>query len=371
MRAALTHPLGGYYMKGDVFGTEGDFITSPEISQVFGELIGIWFITQWQALGSPKKIQFVELGPGRGTLISDMLRTLGQFKNVQEAITGVHLVEASPHLRGIQGEKLAPGIARENDMASVERGDGVSVHWHTDLETVPTGAVTFIVAHEFFDALPIYAFQLTDRGWREIMIENDESTDTPYNFRYVLAPASTKASATLGIASDPRYSHCKVGDRIEVSPDSYSVMTRLAKRINEDGGAALVVDYGRDEILGSSLRGIRKHGFTDPLSQPGESDLSTDVDFSFLKLAATDLAKGHGPITQSTFLQAMGIVPRMQMLLQSADAKSRKDIAAAYERLVGPDSMGTVYKVMAFTQSEAEVPYPFQMQTRIDEAGSK
>ncbi|KAI8818400.1 S-adenosyl-L-methionine-dependent methyltransferase [Fimicolochytrium jonesii] len=365
MRSALTHPLGGYYMKGDVFGIAGDFTTSPEISQVFGELVGIWFITLWKQLGSPKDIQIVEMGPGRGTLMADMLGvnekcSLCPRKASQaDPIHGVHMVDASPGLQEVQAQKLAPNATLDKSTASIRRDDDITVHWHESLETVPEGMCTMFVAHEFFDAMPIFKFKLTKDGWREIVVGLDKSPDSQYHFCFTLADGPTKPSAII-MQYEKFQKNFKEDDRVEVSPDSYAVSNRIARRIQKNGGGALFVDYGRNYTVGDSLRGIRNHKFTDVLSKPGEADLSADVDFSFLRESTHGIAAAHGPITQSTFLRAMGIAPRMNMLLQNADAKTRKELATAFDRLVSPSQMGTVYKVMAITQEGVEVPYPFQ-----------
>ncbi|KAJ3001106.1 hypothetical protein HKX48_003056, partial [Thoreauomyces humboldtii] len=177
MRSALTHPEGGYYMKEDVFGARGDFTTSPEISQMFGELVGIWFITHWQSLGSPKDVRIVELGPGRGTLMADVLRTLAQFPSFHKTIRGVHMVDASPFLRTMQAQTVAPGVVLEEGSATVSREDGLNVHWHEVLDDVPSDMCTMFVAHEFFDAMPIYKFELTEDGWREIVVALEPKTE--------------------------------------------------------------------------------------------------------------------------------------------------------------------------------------------------
>ncbi|KAJ3055591.1 NADH dehydrogenase [ubiquinone] complex I, assembly factor 7 [Rhizophlyctis rosea] len=192
------------------------------------------------------------------------------------------------------------------------------------------------------------------------MVGLDESENSIKNFQFVLAPSTTPATDVLLMEIDPRYKSLKVGDRVEISPESYAITNQIAKRLHADGGAGLLIDYGRDEIPGDSLRGIRKHAFTDPLEQLGESDLSADVDFTILKKACIDLVQTSGPITQSMFLQSMGIGARANMLLQKANSEQRKDIAAAYERLVGPESMGTAYKFLALTPLDTDVPYPFQ-----------
>ncbi|KAJ3416546.1 hypothetical protein HDV05_001283 [Chytridiales sp. JEL 0842] len=372
MRQCLTHPLGGYYMTGeDVFGAKGDFTTSPEISQMFGELLGVWFVVQWQALGSPTEIQVVELGPGRGTLMSDIVRTMKQIKSFAEKAKtpSIHLVEASPSLRKIQAAELAPDqpimeTTQEGGekVMSVTTKDGWTVQWHDDLSLVPQGKVTLAVAHEFFDAMPVYQFEKAADGWREVMIDIDTTDQSPFHFRLVLSPSPTKACKAL--LQHPRYSHLPLGTRIEISPDSQTIATRIAERIQKDRGAALFVDYGKEMISEASVRGIRKHEFTSILSRPGEVDLSADVDFATLREAVQSTgAQAPATLTQSTFLRAMGIVPRLQQLLNVASPEKRKGLVMDYERLVGSsgvNGMGEVYRVMAVVPGELEGGvYPF------------
>nr|KAJ3421112.1 NADH dehydrogenase [ubiquinone] complex I, assembly factor 7 [Polyrhizophydium stewartii] len=302
IKATLTHPLGGYYMKGDVFGTEGDFITSPEISQMFGE-------ASWPG---PTEFQLVELGPGRGTLMHDMLRTLAQLKGVCERIVGVHMVEASPELRAKQAARLAPGVEIVDD--SVTTAEGIRVTWHDSLESVPH-KYTFLMAHEFFDAMPVYKFE-----------------------------ATTKASVSLLKGSLDRLSHVQIGERVEIAPDVDLFSSQIASRIQADGGAALLIDYGRNHVVDDSLRGIRQHQFVHPLTSPGECDLSADVDFS---------AIAHAGL----FLERMGIGARVVALLKVAGStKERKAIVAEFERLVDPNAMGEAYKIQAIT-GDGETPY--------------
>ncbi|KAI9207324.1 S-adenosyl-L-methionine-dependent methyltransferase [Polychytrium aggregatum] len=358
IRQALTHPLGGYYMKGDVFGVQGDFTTSPEISQMFGELVGVWFITQYQALNGPDKIQLVELGPGRGTLMSDILRTLETFPFLHNKIEAIHLVEASPHLKRVQAKALTGQTMESSDFKSLKTPSGVEVFWHENFENVPGGRCSMFIAHEFFDAMPIYKFEMTEHGWREIMVDIDESDSSPYHLRFIRAPSNTKAAATM--IQGERYANYKQGERIEIAPESWGFAKQIGERIKADGGAALVVDYGRNHILGDSLRGIRKHKFTHVFEQPGDCDLSADVDFSFVADAVqASGSHAHGPITQGTFLRAMGIGTRLQELLKVAQTQDkRKEMVQSFERLVGPLGMGRVYKFLAITGS-SEAPYPF------------
>ncbi|KAJ3196594.1 NADH dehydrogenase [ubiquinone] complex I, assembly factor 7 [Irineochytrium annulatum] len=363
MRQALTHPLGGYYMKGNVFGRAGDFTTSPEISQMFGEVLAVWYIAQWQAMGEPDSVKLVELGPGRGTLMSDILRTSSQFEKYWSAVKSVHLVEASPGLREVQAKLLEP----------YSKEKGKRLMWHDDIDDIPRGMeeeigkASLVVAHEFFDALPVYQFEvrmfrlmgaLTFLNIRKPLKGGEKFLSTltpiPENFRFVKSPGPTKAVVTM--LNDARYDRFKEGEQIEVSPESFTVAEKIGRMIEQDGGAGLIIDYGKNH-------GIRKHQFTPALSQPGETDLSVDVDFSFISQAvASSGARSHGPMTQGTFLRAMGIVQRMMVLMQSCDGAARKELAQTYERLVGnsaTNGMGEVYKVLAIACSTSPPPYPF------------
>ncbi|KAG0051895.1 NADH dehydrogenase [ubiquinone] complex I, assembly factor 7 [Gryganskiella cystojenkinii] len=365
MRQVLVNPLSGYYMKGDVFGTQGDFITSPEISQMFGELLGIWFHIQWEGLGKPSKVQIVELGPGRGTLMVDMLRAVSRFKEFKNAISGVHLIEASPGLRKVQREKLCGipiseeqvgGGSREG-ITSAVRPDGLQISWHDVFDDLP-GECSMIVAHEFFDALPIYKFERTKDGWRELVVDLEEDPASTYHFKFVLAPGPTQASRAF--AEHPAYDHFKPGDRIEISPDSFRVAHEMAKHINAHGGSALIVDYGKDFVQGDTLRGIHKHKFTHVLTEPGKIDLSADVDFEYLKQAAEELVDCYGSVTQANLLYSLGIGVRCDMLLAKANAARREVLISSYHRLVEPEEMGHVYRAMAMTPRGSPTPVGFE-----------
>ncbi|KAF9287761.1 NADH dehydrogenase [ubiquinone] complex I, assembly factor 7 [Mortierella alpina] len=368
MRQVLVNPLSGYYMKGDVFGTAGDFITSPEISQMFGELLGIWFLVQWQNIGKPSKVQLVELGPGRGTLMMDMLRAASRFKEFRKAISGVHLIEASPGLRKVQRQQLCGipiseeqvgGGASLEGITSATRPDGLKISWHDVFDDLP-GECSLVVAHEFFDALPIYKFERTEEGWRELVVDLEEDVSSPYHFRFVLAPGPTQASRAF--AEHPAYDHYKPGDRIELSPDSFRVANEMAKHMNKHGGSALIVDYGKDHIQGDTLRGIHKHKFTHVLTEPGKVDLSADVDFQYLKQATEDLVDCHGSVTQAHLLHSLGIGARLNMLLAKAAAHRRETLISSYHRLVDPKEMGNVYRVMAMTPRGSPTPIAFEPQ---------
>ncbi|KAG2182781.1 hypothetical protein INT44_005761 [Umbelopsis vinacea] len=373
MRQVLVNPLSGYYMKGDVFGTEGDFVTSPEISQMFGELAGIWYLTEWHRLGKPSKTQLVEFGPGRGTLMDDMLRAMARFPEMYKTIQGVQLVEASPGLRKVQRAKLVPG-SQESDVKLVEdsqnvpvqqciRSDGIAINWYDGIEDLPE-TWSMIMAHEFFDALAIHTFEKTDEGWREMLVDFDDTNETEYNFRLVRCPQETNASKTL--TQDDMFKDYKTGDRIEVSPDSWEVMRKMAELVDRNGGVGLAIDYGQDYAQGHTLRAIRQHKIVHPMSDPGSADLSADVDFLALKNMAkpSSNVSTYGPVTQGHFLHSLGIETRLKMLLKSAKTRERAlDMIKSYERLVNPDEMGQIYKVLAFAKDKdnsSSLPVAFE-----------
>ncbi|GAA5937380.1 class I SAM-dependent methyltransferase [Sporobolomyces koalae] len=401
MTLCLNHPTLGYYTTRTVFGKEGDFVTSPEISQVFGELLGIWYVTQWLQQGAPKKVRVVELGPGRGTLLADVLRT---FKSLpaqsSPPVTSIHLVEQSEALQGVQKEALRRSGFGETP-----------VFWHRNVEEVPQSSDEFTVAiaHEFFDALPIHIFEHTEKGWREVLVDIADpktsvivSAEKKEPLRLVLSPTQTPASAlytglaqaakssvtpspTLNSAAPllnvdttlpfpvpaatrapeapnegvnltaQRFARLPQGSRLEISPSSYEIARGFAKLMEgERGGAGLVVDYGDAKAFGRSWRGFRKHAVVDPLSKPGHTDLTANVDFSYLAEAMSDYATPHGPLTQSTFLTSLGLAPRLASLMRSAKTEERKkDIESAAKRLIDGLGMGGQYKVMGVTPKRA------------------
>ncbi|RKP39085.1 S-adenosyl-L-methionine-dependent methyltransferase [Dimargaris cristalligena] len=354
IRQALQSPMGGYYKKGkDVLGVEGDFITSPEISQMFGELIGVWFTANWRGRQSKLPVRVIELGPGRGTLMKDMLRAMSRFPDLFSRIEHVHLVESSAELARIQHTTLGvDDSAGQQDHAHQTLSP---ISWHDSLSDIDLSepAYNIVLAHEFFDALPIYKFQLTDRGWREVLVDIDEGQEHPWHFRYVLNPHPSMATKT--ILSPDRFpaSQYRTGDTVEISPDAWGVAHSIAKLIQEQEGCALVIDYGDNHSFADSFRGIRKHKFIHPLSSPGEIDLTFDVDFSLLQNAVGDLATCHGPIQQNHFLGRMGIELRLQKLIQNAPNKeSANELVEGFNRLVDPMFMGKVYKAMAITEPD-------------------
>jgi len=394
MRMCLTSDVGGYYTSKqegrDQFGQKGDFITSPEISQIFGELIGIWFVAEWMAQGRKSKgIELVEIGPGRGTLMDDMLRTIRNFKPMAESIDAVYLVEASPDLREAQKQLLcgdAPLTETSIGHQGISKYANLPIIWTENIRFVPSDQdkTPFIVAHEFFDALPIHAFrsiapsdslqetiktptgehklapeafkrQAKGPQWREMVVspapphsthttlgtpKSQQSSNPPPDFQLTLSKSSTPHSLYLPEIS-PRYQALKpVPDSlIEVSPESYAYAQEIARRIggtkdtpkSSPSGAAIILDYGpADTIPTNSLRGIRAHERVSPLSSPGLVDLSADVDFVALAEAALKASPGvevHGPIEQGMFLLGMGIRERAEMLIKSLNEDEEGHLA--------------------------------------------
>ncbi len=327
----MSFVLQHYYGTRDPFGRGGDFITAPEVSQVFGELIGLWCADTWQRMGSPSRLTLVELGPGRGTLMADLLRAARTLPAFSAALA-VHLVEISPVLRRAQEERLA----------------AVEPTWHETLDTVPTGPA-LVVANEFFDALPVYQFLKTSDGWRERLVRLDQSGD---GLSFTLAEHATKPLAFL----PERLSDAATGTLYEICPTAVATAAVLARRLCADGGAALVIDYGR--MLGGSgdtLQALRSHQRHDVLAEPGAADLTTHVNFSMLAEAAgSGGARVLGPVTQNSFLRALGIETRTQMLLRSATAAQAELLRTGTRRLIDGEQMGTLFKVMAIAHPSLE-----------------
>ncbi|WPZ36776.1 SAM-dependent methyltransferase [Thalassobaculum sp. OXR-137] len=327
MADTLTHPRFGYYATRDPFGAGGDFVTAPEVSQMFGELIGLWAAVVWQQMGSPGWVHLVELGPGRGTLMADALRATRPVPGFHTALE-IHLVEASRTLREIQGRVLSD----------------YSPTWHDDVSHLPDGPA-IVIANEFFDALPIAQLQRTGAGWHERRLAFDPESGAPI---WTLTPGMSPLAALV----NPRIlATARPGDIAEVSPASLSVADVLAKRIVGQGGAALVIDYGHARSgVGDTLQAVQAHRPVDVLATLGEADLTAHVDFAALAQVVKQAGgAAHGPTTQGAFLSALGIVQRAQALMAKATPEQARDIEAATVRLIGPDEMGTLFKVAAWT----------------------
>ncbi len=338
MELALGHPDFGYYRSDDPFGADGDFITAPEISQMFGELIGVWCAVVWRGMGAPKRVNLVELGPGRGTLMADALRALGVAPEFRAAIA-LHLVETGKGLRDRQKETI--GNAHPD----------IEPQWHERIESLPEGKTLFI-ANEFFDALPIHQFQKTPEGWRERLIDVADRG----GFCFVLSPPLTTPPPVAEELWD-----AEAEAVAEVSPASLSIARAIGERVAIQGGAALIIDYGHERPgLGDTLQAVKNHGFADPLTDPGRVDLTAHVDFTAIGAAAALAgAKAWGPVGQGVFLKALGIKARAAALIEGARADQAEEIQGAVARLTDGDRMGTLFKALAVMPAAAATPPGF------------
>ena len=464
MQEVLTHPEFGYYMHRDVFGQRGDFITSPEVSQVFGELMGAWAVWQWTQLGKPKNARLVELGPGRGTLMADLLRATAVFEAFAQSVS-VHMVEVSPALREMQRKSLRCAAKNEKNEKKTPRGPGdasgpnavptgfaslrvpknplnsgssgssgasaatagahgstpeelglepidegvsgfggVPVAWHETLDGVPDGP-TILIAHEFFDAMPVHQFTRTERGWCERLVatrgsvartqsesdEKDEDASGEDALEMVLSPGLTPAGALMiprrleGMPED-----VKGGLRqLEISPRTLAIWERVAARVERHGGAALAVDYGEEGPIGDSLQAIKDHAFVPVLRDPGSADLSVYVDFGAMRQVIERRAEGepssgesesqpgkgvrcYGPVTQRDLLFRLGIQERLQTLVGECETEEQAErVYEACARLVGGDElrddsagagpgMGFRYKALAIVSAGLGAPAGFE-----------
>lgn len=322
MTLASAHPTLGYYPARARLGASGDFVTAPEVSQIFGELIGLAIADAWQTAGAPVS-HLVELGPGNGTLVADLWRATAGVPGFREALE-VHLVETSPTLRAVQAERLA-GLER--------------VHWHADLGAVPTDRPLLLVANELFDALPIRQFIKEAAGWREVEVALDAEG------RLCLAPSAAVSPLTIRLGEAP------AGSVVELSPAREALMEEIAERLATQRGTALIIDYGDlQPTPGSTLQAVHRHRKVDPLSRPGEVDLSSRVDFGPLVRIARDAGLAvFGPLPQGIFLDRLGAGVRHAQLLRTATEAQVAALTAGYRRLTTADGMGTLFKVMAAT----------------------
>jgi NADH dehydrogenase [ubiquinone] 1 alpha subcomplex assembly factor 7 len=328
MAECLGHPLYGYYRRGNPVGRTGDFTTAPEISQMFGELIGLWCVETWMRMGSPAPFVLAEFGPGRGTLMADALRA-ARVRTPFLAAMRLHLVETNEPLRAAQNEAL----------------HAFNPVWHETSSTVPPGPI-IAIGNEFLDALPVRQFERTAQGWRERGIVWNE--------------ARAKLDIiTLARAPEPDIepylpTGAPGGAIAEASDRALAFVSELGNRLAREGGAALLIDYGYALQPGAprewtgSFQAVTRHGYADPVMSPGLHDLTAHVDFGALARAARATgAIVHGPTTQGAFLAALGIHARADSLMQRADARGRTGIAVALHRLIAGSAMGHLFKAMA------------------------
>ncbi len=316
-----------YYATRDPLGAAGDFTTAPEISQMFGELVGLALADAWVRAGRPEGVRYVELGPGRGTLAADALRAM----RAAGLEPSVHFIETSPVLRSAQAGRV-PGAA-----------------WHDDLAGLPEDGAILAVANEFFDALPVRQLVATASGWRERLVTLDGDLFVP-----AAGPPVPAAAIPDPLRAAPP------GTILETSPASLAHSRGLAGRLCLNGGAALIVDYGHDRVgAGETLQAVRRHAYADPWAEPGESDLTAHVDFESLGRAAAEAGvRVHGPVAQGDWLARLGIDARAAALAAAAPGRS-EEIGAARDRLVEPGQMGRLFRVMSLSARPWPAPEGF------------
>ena len=321
MALCLGHPQHGYYMGRNPFGEKGDFVTAPEISPLFGELVGIWLATAWEKLGRPNPFNLIELGPGRGTLMADIMKASQAMRGFGEAAR-IHLVETSPVLRQMQHWKLGNKITLHDQFAQVPAGPFV------------------LVANEFFDALPVRQYEMRHSVWNE------------------------RVMTLRGIGLRPAPSFVQPGqegDIVEVAPARSAVANEIGRHLKSNAGMALIIDYGHEHsAAGDTLQALCKHKMVPITHLPGESDITSHVDFEAMGHALQKAGARVAPLlTQREFLLKMGIEIRASVLAGKATPSQMAMLQRVVSRLVDEDQMGKLFKVMAAASPRQVVPYPF------------
>ena len=333
MQACLSDEAAGVYASRQPIGGKGDFITSPEISQIFGELVGLWAVAVWQSMGEPSRVTIAELGPGRGTLMADASRAWRGVPKFLDSVS-VALIETSPVMVEAQRKTL--------------KDAGAPLRWYAALDAVPEGPL-IVIANEFVDALPIRQFIRRGEAWRERLIASDGEG----GFAFIDGEAEDEDRHLPQAAPDDAI--------LETRPAAQALMRELGRRAEHAPLAALIIDYGHAESgFGDTLQAVRGHRFADVLANPGAADLSAHVDFADLKRAAVAAGlNAHGPMPQGEFLLKLGLAARRERLLQRATPTQAEDIASGAARLVDPRQMGVLFKALALTSAGLAPPPPF------------
>jgi SAM-dependent MidA family methyltransferase len=347
----LHDPRDGYYATRPALGEGGDFLTAPGVSQMFGELIGLWILETWTRMGRPSPVRLVEMGPGDGTLISDILRAARLLPEFLDA-ADLWLVEVSPPLRHVQAARL--------------EGAPLTPNWADRLEAVPAGAPLILVANEVLDCLPAHQFVRTEGGWAERMVGLDDKGELAFGLQALGPPPvgeavrrtgggnlpspPTPPSVDLRSTPPPQGEDLSAGTVVESSPAQAALGSEIGHRVARDGGAALLIDYGRDAPgPGDTLQALKAHQKVSPLAEPGQADLTVWADFPAVLAAAVEAGAATGPIlSQGAFLQALGIEARAQALAASRPDQADK-LARQLDRLTGAAQMGQLFKVVCLS----------------------
>jgi SAM-dependent MidA family methyltransferase len=335
MALCLYDPEQGYYTTREPFGVSGDFTTAPEISQMFGELIAVWLISAWHILGRPQPVTLAEIGPGRGTLMKDLLRSLDRLDPGLAGNARIALIETSPRLVAVQKATLARYAQR--------------IEWHASVDTLAQ-APLLIVGNELFDALPIRQYVKVGPRWHERAVGLDAGGELGF-----VAAAGALDPAFL----PPDAASAADGAIAEVSPARAALMEAIAERIAGHGGAGLFIDYGHlQPAIGDTLQAVSRHAYTDPLAEPGKADLTAHVDFFTLAQSAKLSGLDTRMTTQGAFLRGTGLIERAGQLGARADPATRRRLQDEVDRLAGSDGLGTLFKVLAVMPRGTVLP-PF------------
>ena len=336
---ALYNPYYGYYHYKNPFGKSGDFITSPEISQIFGELIGIWISLVWYRMDCPRKIDLIEFGPGKATLMLDALRTIKKIKNLWSAVT-VRFIETSPLLSAEQYK--------------VMKKYNIPVFWYETFQEIPkdTNIPLIVIGNEFLDALPIRQFLYYKNTWTERMVGLNKNN----SLHFINSPKISISD--LNLIPDDLKKIVQKDDIFEISPKALQIVNQICCRLNQSNGVALFIDYGYlFNRFGNTLQAIRKHRFCPILSYPGQADISAHVNFSPIIDCITQNGTNISSLmNQNTFLKLLGIYERAENLKINATPKQNNDIDSSVKRLVDPNYMGELFKVLIYYGKNTPIP---------------
>lgn len=338
MSVCLFDPENGYYTTSQPIGLQGDFVTAPEISQMFGELVAVWLIAAWTAGGRPRNPVICEIGAGRGTLMRDIVRTVGQLSPGMLENAAIRIVETSPRLQKEQQQTLAD--------------TGVNVRWHQAIDELPHQPL-YVVANELFDAIPVRQLVCSERGWVERCVGINKNGALEFVASGLSIPGDVLPAG---------HAQQSVGAIFEHAPARAAMMTGLAARIAYDGGGGIFFDYGHTETgFGDTLQAVRGHKMVDVFDRPGEADITSHVDFRELALAAYREGLSARLMEQGRFLVKMGLVERAGQLGAGKPKAEQEGLKAAVERLAGADGMGTLFKCLAVYPPSLSLP-PFDEQ---------
>jgi SAM-dependent MidA family methyltransferase len=318
MALCLYDPKHGYYMTRTPLGADGDFTTAPEISQMFGELVGVWLIEMWRRSGYVETPIFAEIGPGRGTLAKDMLRTIARLEPTLSENLDFFLIETSPQLTEVQAQTI-----------------GAKAKWLTSISQLPASRPLFIVGNELLDAIPARQLVRTEAGWRERCVGLDADGELAFVASSLLIEATDLPDAEKDAI-------------FEISPAREALIEEISKRIAAHGGAGIFVDYGHlKSAIGDTFQAMQNHAFVDPLAAPGEADLTSHVDFAVLAETARQAGLQASLATQGDFLLSLGLLERAGQLGANRTPLEQEGIRKDVERLAAGDQMGNLFKVLA------------------------